>query len=84
MKRTSFLLASLTAIALFACSNDNSISSAEDLNNSQLPPTLKKSSIGTPLYELQATLGSDELQGIDSGQSTINRIVYSKCFYKNI
>jgi len=82
MKRTSFLLASLTAIALFACSNDNSISSAEDLNNPQIPPALKKSLSGTPFDELQALPAlpaGDEVQGIDPGQSTINSTSKVSC-----
>jgi len=71
MKRTSFLFATLTAIALFACSNDNSNLSAEDLNYSPVK-SLQKVSLGTPLYELQALPEGDEVQGIDPGQSTIN------------
>jgi len=59
MKRTSFLLASLTAIILLSCSNDNSSPLAEDVNYSPL----QKVSPSIPLYELQ---------GIDPGQSTIN------------
>jgi len=72
MKRTSFLLASLTAIALLSCSSfDGSNSSAEDVNYPKNPPLQKVSPIdGGQILVLVPP--SDEAQGIDPGQSTIN------------
>jgi hypothetical protein len=55
MKRTSFLLASLTAIALLSCSSDNLTSTAEDVNYPQTPALQK---VVPPGDELQQTCGS--------------------------
>jgi hypothetical protein len=49
MKRTSFLFAALTAIALLSCSSDNSNPIAEDTNYPKAP-ALKK---GIPIGEVQ-------------------------------
>jgi hypothetical protein len=69
MKRTSFLFAALTAIALLSCSSDNSNPIAEDADYPQAPfKALQKVS---PL--------DDEAQGIDPGQSEINGSADAYC-----
>jgi len=71
MKRTPFLLASLTAIALLSCSSDNLPSSAEDVSY-PTKPALKRT-IPIEVGQVSALIPqSDEIQGIDLGQATIN------------
>jgi hypothetical protein len=72
MKRTSFLFASLTAIALLSCSSDNLTSTAEDVNYPQTPALKNIAPIGDR-QGLTLIAPIDEEQGFfDPGQSEIN------------
>jgi hypothetical protein len=67
MKRISLLLASLTAIALFACSNDNSNSSAEDADYSPVK-ALQKAPVDITPY----ATGSVTVTGTQYSMSVSN------------
>jgi hypothetical protein len=61
MKKMFLAIVSLTAIAILSCSTDSSNPLAEEMNLPQ-SQTLQKASPGIPLYELQFSSESNELQ----------------------